>query len=118
MDKENLKDYINKLLEVEKEENKLKDYANELKEKKAKLNTLIIDFMEKNSITDKDIILGDKKIKYSLTKSQENITKGLLFEKLKVFLKSEDASKEAVQFIYNDRNVTMKPSIKIIDIKK
>jgi hypothetical protein len=112
-----LKEYIQKLLEIDKEEIKLKDYMNKLKEKKNKLNTSVIYFIEQNNIQDKDIVFGDKKIKYALTKNQENITKGLIFEKLKVFLKNEDTAKEAVQFIYSDRNSTTKPTIKIIDIK-
>ena len=85
MNKENLKEYIQKLLEIDKEEIKLKDYMNELKEKKNKLNTSVIYFIEQNNIQDKDIVFGDKKIKYALTKNQENITKGLIFEKFSLY---------------------------------
>ena len=64
----NLKEYIHKLIEIEKEEEKYKTLFSNLKKEKDTLNNLIINFMESNKITDKDIIFGEKKIKYTKTK--------------------------------------------------
>ncbi len=114
----NLKEYITKLIEIEKEEEKYKILFSNFKQEKETLNNLIISFMENNKITEKDIIFGDKKIKYSKTKIQDNITKKLIEDRLKIFLKNEQAAKDATNFIYSDRNSTEKKFLKISDIKK
>jgi hypothetical protein len=114
----NLKEYISKLIEIEKEEEKYKIIFSNFKQEKETLNNLIISFMENNKITEKDIIFGDKKIKYSKTKIQDSITKKLIEDRLKIFLQSEKSAKEATNFIYADRNSTEKKFLKISDIKK
>ena len=113
----NLKDYIQKLVEIEKEEEKYKNICMNLKKEKDNLNEHIINYLESNKITNKDIIYGDKKIKYSLMKTQDNITKKLIYERLKFFLKSESVATDATNFIYSDRNSNQKPVIKISNFK-
>ena len=112
-----LKEYIQKLVEIEKEEDKYKNIFANIKKEKESLNNNIINFLQKNNITEKDIIFGDKKIKYSLLKVQENITKKLINDRLKIFLKSEKMANDATEFIYNERNSNQKPTIKISNIK-
>ena len=109
----NLKDYVNKLIEIEKEEEKYKLLFANIKKEKELINNTIINFMEKNNITEKDIIFGNKKIKYSKMKVQDTVTKKLIEERLKIFLKSENVAKEATNFIYSDRNSTQKIYLKI-----
>jgi len=116
--KENLKLYIEQLIDIEKQEEKYKNIFSTLKKEKEVLNQNIIDFMNKNNIANKDIIFGEKKIKCSSTKIQESITKKLIFDRLKVFLKSEEVAKNAVDFIYQERNSSQKYFLKISDIKK
>ena len=117
VDKENLKVYIEKLIEIQKEEDKYKDIFANLKKEKDNINQYLMDFMDKNNIKDKDIIFGDKKIKYSSMKVQENITKKLIQERLKIFLKNDVLASNATNFIYSDRNNTQKNYLKISDIK-
>ena len=114
----NLKDYIEKLVDLENQEEKYKEKMNNIKKEKENISNTIISYMEKNSITDKDIIFGDNKIKYTSTKIQDNITKKLIFERLKIFLKSENLATDATNFIYSDRNNSIKNSLKITNIKK
>jgi len=116
-DVNNLKEYVQKLVEVEREEEKYKNIFAELKKEKDNLNHHIIHLLEKNNITNKDIIFGEKKIKYSLMKVQEGITKKLIQERLKIFLKSESMANQATEFIYSDRNSNQKPVIKITNMK-
>ena len=116
-DGNNLKDYVKKLVEIEKEEEKYKNICSNLKKEKDNLNEYIIQYLEKNKITNKDIIYGDKKIKYFLMKTQDNITKKLIYERLKIFMKSEVMATDATNFIYSDRNSNQKPIIKISNIK-
>lgn len=114
----NLKEYVYKLLEIEKEEKKYKSIFDNLKNEKEELNKMIIHLMEKNNITEKDIIFGDKKIKYTKNKVQDSITKKLIEERLKIFLKNEDTAKDATNFIYTNRNSSEKIYLKITNIKK
>jgi 2C-methyl-D-erythritol 2,4-cyclodiphosphate synthase len=118
INKENLKVYIEQLIDIEKQEEKYKNISSTLKKEKELLNQNIIDFMNKNNIANKDIIFGEKKIKCSSIKIQESITKKLIFDRLKVFLKNEETAKNAVDFIYQERNSSQKYFLKISDIKK
>lgn len=117
INKDNLKDNIEKLIEIENEEQKIKKYMISLKEKKESLNDSIITFIEENNYQDKDIIFGDKKIKYVVSKSQDGITKKLILEKLTIFLKNSEIAENATKFIYSERNTTAKSILKIMDLK-
>jgi len=112
-----LKENIEKLIEIEKQEENYKNIFSNLKKEKDKINTNVISFMEKNNITDKDIIFGDKKIKYTTSKLQDNITKKLIYERLKIYLKDDVEANNATNFIYADRNVSEKNYLKISEIK-
>lgn len=116
--KENLKQQISRLVELENEELKIKKLHDNIKKEKEMINSEIMVFMESNNIQDKDIIFGNKKIKYSTSKTQDGITKKLILERLIQYLQSEERGKEATEFIYNNRNVNEKNFLKIIDIKK
>jgi hypothetical protein len=114
---DNFKKNIKKIIDLENEEKKIKDMLSKIKEEKDNLNDNLILFMESNNITNKDIIYGDKKIKYIRTKNTEGITKKLLFDKLRQYLSSDKTATEAVEFIYSDRKSDYKTTIKITDIK-
>lgn len=113
----NLKDFIQKLIEIEKEEEKYKNIISKLKKEKDDINVNLINFLEKNKITNKEIIYGDKKIKYSLMKTQDTITKKLIEQRLKIYLNSDTKGTEATNFIYSERNSNEKAVLRITDIK-
>ena len=69
-------------------------------------------------VREQDIIFGDKKIKYSTLKVQDNITKKLIYDRLKIFLKDDVIANNATHFIYSDRNVSEKNFLKISEIKR
>ena len=108
---------IKRIIELENEEKQLKDNLNRIKEQKDKLNDNLILFMETNNITTKDIIYGDKKIKYIRTKNTEGITKKLIYEKLRNYFQSDKSATEATECIYKDRASDYKTTIKITDVK-
>ena len=108
---------IKRIIELENEEKQLKDNLNRIKEQKDKLNDNLIIFMETNNITTKDIIYGDKKIKYIRTKNIEGITKKLIYEKLRNYFQSDKSATEATECIYKDRASEYKTTIKITDVK-
>jgi hypothetical protein len=112
---DNLKVYLEKLFEIEDEEKKYKDYINELKKTKDNINNNIINIIERNNIGNKDIIINNKKVKYVVQNIQDTITKKLILEKLKIFLKNENQAIEATNFIYRDRHTNTKKSIKITE---
>jgi len=112
-----LKECVKKLVELNSEEEKYKDIFSNIKKQKEELNNSIMVYMEQNNATNKDIIFGDKKIKYSSSNIQDNITKKLISERLKIFLKDEKLANDATNFIYSDRNISKKSFLKISDIK-
>ena len=112
-----LKEYVEKLFEIEKEENKYKNLVSDIKKEKEILNQHIMDYMISNDIKDKDIIYGDKKLKYTSMNIQDTITKKLINDRLKIFLKDDIMAANATNFIYSERNKTTKNYLKISDIK-
>ena len=116
--KNDFKTHITQFLEYNNQENQLKEKMKYIKSKKEKLHTSIINYMSENDIADKDIVFNENKISCTTTKTTECITKKLIFEKLKTFLNNENMAAKATDFIYKDRNVTEKYSLKISDIKK
>ena len=113
MDSNLFKEYISKLVEIEEKEDKYKNILLEIKKDKEKINDKIINFMEKNNITDKEIIFGERKIKYMKNNITETITKKLIENRLKQFFKDDNQALSVVNFIYNDRNKNEKVSLKI-----
>ena len=105
-----LKGYVEKLFEIEKEENKYKNLMADMKKEKEILNQHIMNYMVSNDIKDKDIIYGSKKLKYSSMNVQDTITKKLINDRLKIFLKDEIMAANAT-------NKTTKNYLKISDIK-
>ena len=114
---DNFKRNIKKIIDLENEEKRIKDMLNKIKEEKDNLNDNLILFMESNNITNKDIIYGDKKIKYIKTKNTEGITKKLIYEKLRNYFQSDKSASEATEYIYKDRASEYKTTIKITDVK-
>lgn len=117
-DKSQLKLFISEYININKEEDIIKNKIKVLKNKKEKIHDNIVNYMSNNDILDKEIIFEDSKIKCSSSKITESITKKLIFERLKQFLKNENLASEATNFIYKDRNSSQKLSLKISNIKK
>lgn len=114
---EDFKVKIKKIVELDDEEKVLKEKLNRIKEEKDQISDDLVNFMETNNITNKDIIYGRNKIKYVKIKNIENITKKLIYDKLKIFLRSESSAIEATEFIYSDRKSEYKTQIKIGETK-
>lgn len=113
----NLKENVQKLLDLEAKEEEYKNILSHIKEEKELLSSSIMNFMESNNIKDKDIILGNKKIKYTSTKVQETISKKYLIEKLTQYFKNQDTANQLATFIYDSRSSSHKNHLKITDIK-
>ena len=117
-EKSQLKLIIGEFVSLDKEENIYKDKIKYIKNKKEKIHDSIVNYMSNNDILDKEIIFENNKIKCASSKTTESITKKLIFERLKLFLKDENVATQATNFIYSDRNSTQKYSLKISNIKK
>ena len=103
---------------MNKEEEIYKEKIKNLKIKKDKIHDTIINYMSNNDILDKEIIFENNKIKCGSSKTTESITKKLIFQRLKEFLKDENLATQATNYIYNDRNSSQKLVLKILDLKK
>ena len=117
-EKSQLKLFISEFITLDKEENIYKDKIKNLKNKKDKIHDNIVNYMSNNDILDKEIIFENNKIKCASSKITESITKKLILERLKLFLKDENLANQATNFIYSDRNSSQKLSLKISNIKK
>ncbi len=107
------KSTVKKFLQINEHEEKLKEEMKKLKNEKDNLENSIMKFMENNNITDRDIDVGDFKLKYSSNKKTESVTKKLIYERLVQFLQNEEKAKELLDFIYQERNSEMITSIKL-----
>ena len=117
-EKSQLKLFISEFITLDKEECIYKDKIKNLKNKKEKIHDNIVNYMSNNDILDKEIIFENNKIKCTSSKITESITKKLILERLKLFLKDENLANQATNFIYSDRNSSQKLSLKISNIKK
>ena len=116
--KEDLKHNLTLYLKLKDEENELKSKINKLKSKSDDIHDSILNYMNEKEILDKELIFDKRKIKCTQSKISESITKKLILERLKLFLKDENLANQATNFIYSDRNSSQKLSLKISNIKK
>ena len=117
-DKTQLKAFITDFISLNNEEEIMKTKIKNLKMKKDKAHDEIVNYMSNNDILDKEIIFEQNKIKCASSKITDSISKKLIFERLKIFLKDENVANQATTFIYSNRNSTQKISLKVINIKK
>lgn len=112
--KNNIKEWINH----DNKEKRLKEEINDVKETKERLEEDILNYMERNNIEDREIIIeNNSKLKYSKMKVTETITKKLIIEKLTEYYKNENKAKEITDYIYSDRKSELKKYLKKSDIK-
>ncbi len=105
---------VKKFMEINEQEEKIKEKMKELKNEKDGLENFILNFMEQNKITDRDIDVGDFKLKYSQNKKTESVTKKLILERLQQYFNgNEQKAKELLDFIYQERTSEMISSIKL-----
>jgi hypothetical protein len=97
-------------------DDKIKRYNLELRklrQEKSRLEQSIIKFMNKNQMNDTIIKLtGGGKLEIGQSKRTESLSKNYILEKLTLYLGSEDDAKKIVDYLYSNRVVTMKDSIK------
>lgn len=91
----------------------LKERMNEIVEKRNNFESNLIRIIETNKLEKKDIIISDGKIKYNQTKTTASITKKYLETCfMKYFKNNKDAVATLLKFIYSERDVSVKTSIK------
>ena len=108
-----LKDNVIRWVQFDNEINKYKSEIAVLKEKmnnitteKEKFESNIIKIMEDNKIQKKDIVISDGKIKYSQSKTANPISC------IQKYFKNEDKATELIDYIYKNRDINVKTSIK------
>lgn len=97
-------------------DNKIKKYNTELKklrQEKSRLEQSIIKFINKNQMNDTIINLsGGGKIQLGQSRRTESLSKQYILQKLTTYFGSEDEALKVVEYLYKNRVVTMKDSIK------
>jgi len=112
-----IQDYLQKLVNINIEEEKYKNELKVLKEKKENLSNVVISYMEKNNILNKNLQYSNNVIKYKEESNIDSITKKLIQIRLTDFLKNEKQAIDATNYIYSNRNRTTKRSINITHLK-
>lgn len=97
-------------------DDKIKKYNTELKklrEKKYKLEQSIIKFMNNNQMNNTIINLTDGgKLQLSESKKTESLSKNYILQKLTTYFSSEEDAQKIVDYLYSNRVVMIKNSIK------
>ena len=110
---------LKRYLEIHEQEEKCKEEIKQIKEEKDGLENFLLEFIESNDYQDRDIVVGDYKMKYSKNKQTETISKKMIYDKLMhYFHQDEEHVTNIINAIYNDRNVSYKTSLKLSSIKK
>jgi hypothetical protein len=108
------KNAIKEWYKCEMEEKNLKSKLSDIKKNKDGVESIIINYMQSNSIQDKDIHIGEHVLKYGETKSTEGITKKLILERLtEYFGGNQEEATKVTEFIYSNRNSSSKPVLKL-----
>ncbi len=115
----NFKRSVKRYLEIHNREEELKEELKNMKEEKDRLENGILGFIEDNEYQDRDLVVGDYKMKYTKTKQSETVTKKYTFDRLVTYFQGdEERAKEVLDFVYNDRGTVIKTSLKLNLIKK
>lgn len=117
LDLEEFKANVNKWLSIDDDIMKLNKALRDLKKKKKELTPKISIFMEKNEI--KDCETGDGLLKHNITYVKKPLSRKLISDKLILFLRNEKKAQDATEFIYDNRDMEKKTTLKRkIDKKK
>jgi hypothetical protein len=117
-DMNQFKKSVKKYLDLYDEEEKLKEQIKTMKEEKDGLENDILHFIESHDFQDRDIVVGQYKMKYTKTKQTESVTKKFTFDRLVSYFQGDEMkAKEVLDFIYNERNSTIKTSLKLNHIQ-
>jgi hypothetical protein len=111
---------VQKRIEIENKMNKIKELNKSLKNDMENVNKIIINYMDKNNMQNKNIVLNDGKLCYKTTKVNESISKKYILIKLaKYFGGNKDKAKEITDYLYDSRKQTDKVELKrTMDKKK
>lgn len=110
---------VKKYLELHDQEERLKEQIKEMKDEKENLENGILQFIESHDFQDRDIVVGQYKMKYTKTKQTESVTKKFTFDRLTVYFQGDEMkAKEVLDHIYNERGSTTKTSLKLNPIQQ
>ncbi len=110
---------VKKYLELHDQEERIKEQVKEIKEEKETLENGILQFMESHDYQDRDIVVGQYKMRYTKTKQTESVTKKFTFDRLATYFQGDEMkAKEVLDFIYNERGSTVKTSLKLNAIQQ
>jgi|LakMenEpi03Aug12_release.lakeMendotaPanAssembly.Ray.scaffolds.fasta_scaffold258034_1 hypothetical protein len=106
------KEAVKKWVDLDNERKNVMQKSNNIKKDMDNVESFIITFMESNNMTDKNILINDGKLCYDLTKTHETLTKKFMLDKLTLYFKDEEKAKDIVEYLYDNRGVKDKKSIK------
>lgn len=101
-----------------KYDEKIKNYQKELailREKKSKIDSSVIRYMNNKNMHDKILKCSNKRIKFTSSSTSENVTKKYIIKQIKQFYKNDEkTANELIDKIYKNRPKNKKMILKII----
>ena len=111
--------YDKHIEEKERELQKMRDEINKLREQQNKLENGIVNYMDKNSMTNNVFKINNYKIEYKVSNKSVNVNKGHIYKCLtKYFRGNIKMVNELMNLIYNDREKIQKSYLKRSDYRK
>lgn len=111
---EEFKSHVKKWLEYDNDIKKRYESIRELENKRKKYETAILKYMIRNNMSDSVINFGHGKLRCDQVKRPEYISKKYLENTLAELFNDPEKSKQIVNYIYKNREVTVVPKLKII----
>lgn len=110
-----LKEKINELIQIENELKIITDKGSTLKEQKQTIEKDIKELMVKENLTDKVLVLQNKKIKYNEHKTYQSYSFHYLEEKLKELMDDNNNVNYILNYLKQNRKTNINSEIKILD---
>lgn len=106
--KKNVKSFV----QIDNEIKRLNTELKQLRDKKRKRQDWIVTYMKKNSLTDKDIKISDGKLQVCQSRRVTPMSKQFLRERIAAYLKNESEADRMIEYIYENRPITMKDDLR------
>jgi hypothetical protein len=100
------KNGIGKWVTLDNEQTKLNARVSEIRKEKKNVENFVVNYMEANDMTNKNILINGGKLKYEVSTTKESITKKYILSKLTDYFKNEKKAEEVTNYLYDSRSST------------
>lgn len=107
-----IKESISKWIELDTKMQNLSALLKEVRTEKNNLETIILNYAEKNNLENRVVEVNNKKVKFNVSKTTEPITFKYLEKNLSNIIKNEDQLQKTIDYLKDNRETKYNYSIK------